>query len=372
MLAIVATSLVIWGIILLLPWQPYRTRERLEATTNATHLSDALTVLIPARNEADCIEQTLVKLTQLAPHAHVVVIDDQSTDNTCQIIENLNFPQVTLVHGQPLEAGWSGKLWALEQGLAHANTEYTLLLDADIEVQPGIIDAILQKMKQDNLQLLSLMARLRMISFWEKTLIPAFIYFFKFLYPFRLINHPKIPVAGAAGGCLCIATQTLKDIGGFKSIKEALIDDCTLAKKVKRQGGRIWLGLTHSVVSTRAYDHLNTIWEMVTRTAFTQLHYSLTLLVFCTLIMLVTYIVPVIAILSGHYALMWIGALSWAMLSLSYVPTIKYYQLHWVWIIFLPFIALTYLMMTWHSAIRYWFGVRSKWKSREYSTSDPT
>ena len=197
---LVLPGLCIWTTILLLPWRPWSTSESLEATSGSTTDLSEITILIPARNEAPYILTTLRSLSAQGPNHKIILIDDGSTDNTATLAGSLQLPNMNIINGKPLASGWSGKLWALEQGRLQADTKYLLLLDADIRLEPGLVPALLNKLKQDELQFISLMAFLRMETMWEKMLMPAFIYFFKLLYPFRLSNSASRLVAAAAGG----------------------------------------------------------------------------------------------------------------------------------------------------------------------------
>jgi hopene-associated glycosyltransferase HpnB len=196
--------------------------------------------------------------------------------------------------------------------------------------------------------------------------MPAFVYFFKILYPFRRVNSPLTNVAAAAGGCILIETPMLDQIGGFASIKSAVIDDCALAKRVKSQGVRIWLGLTHSAKSVRSYQQLREIWDMVARTAFAQLHYSMGLLILCTLVMLLVYQVPVAMIASSNILIRYLALVSLMIMFLTYIPILRFYHRSWAWALGLPLVATLFLAMTWTSAIRYWWGERTRWRGRVY------
>jgi hopene-associated glycosyltransferase HpnB len=354
---------LIWFIVLILPWRPWLHDETLTPNPiSAADLSD-LTVLIPARNEADMIGETLAGLAGL----NVVLVDDNSDDGTADIARQTEGVKLKIVNGKALPHGWSGKLWALEQGLQHINTSWTLLLDADIQLQQGMAAALLYKAYSDNRPFVSIMACLRMESVWEKCLMPAFIYFFKLLYPFRLANSNNRHFAAAAGGCILVKTEVLNSIGGFAVIKGALIDDCTLAKVVKQAGYRIWIGQSHGVISLRPYDGLKPIWEMVARSAFTQLRYSASLLGLCTVLMGVIFIAPLAGILYGGKAQA-AGLAAYVFMVISYWPTLRYYHRASAWALLLPATAVLYLAMTWTSALRYWRGSRSRWKNRVYST----
>ena len=201
------SSLVLWLVILLLPWRPWSVKEILDAepsdfTEKQQGNSNDITVLIPARNESEVIKETLSSLTDQTPDLEIILIDDQSTDNTIELARSLSLQNLQIINGTDLPEGWSGKLWALEQGYREVNTALILLLDADIILKPGTVQALINRLEMDELDLISLMARLRMKNFWEKLLMPAFIYFFKLLYPFRLSNNGHPRIAAAAGGCI--------------------------------------------------------------------------------------------------------------------------------------------------------------------------
>jgi hopene-associated glycosyltransferase HpnB len=366
----VLPALALWAGLLLLPWRPWSTAESLEAADPEAGDPGKVTVLIPARNEAGVIRSTLEGLRHQGPDLKIVLIDDQSDDETVPIARSLGLPNLHVITGQPLPPDWSGKLWALEQGRACVDTALTLLLDADIELAPGLVQTLCGKMENESLDMVSLMAELRMAGFWERLLMPAFIFFFKLLYPFRLSNSPSRRVAAAAGGCLLIRTRLIEAMGGFTAIKGALIDDCALATEVKSRGGKTWTGLTHSARSLRSYTRLATIWDMVARTAFTQLRYSAALLLLCSTLMIIAFFIPLLGLSApSDQAFLWsVSAL--AIMMLSYVPTLRYYGLSSAWSLALPAVGLLYLMMTWTSAVRYMAGERSQWKGRRYR-SDP-
>lgn len=362
---------LIWLTILLLPWRPWRVREVLEATptSSGVELSD-VTVLIPARNEADTIATVLQALNSQGHGLKTVLVDDQSTDATVATARAAATHDLLVITGRALPAGWTGKLWALQQGRAYLERPLTLLLDGDIELAPGMIATLRRKMRQDQLRLVSLMAALRMQSYWEKLLLPAFIFFFRLLYPFRLANDPKQRrVAAAAGGCILLETNLIDEIGGFAALRGALIDDCTLARRVKSLGARTWIGLTHSVRSIRCYDNLYAIWNMVARSAFTQLHYSTAALLACTAVFLVAFWLPIVGLVLGDGSARALAVVGLLAMVMSYVPTLRFYRLSSGWALALPFIGTLYLAMTWSSALRYWRGQRSRWKDRVYGNT---
>jgi hopene-associated glycosyltransferase HpnB len=365
-LSIVAVA--IWLIVLLLPWRPWSVGEALEADSSdyeQTDLSD-ITVVIPARNEEEFIGKTLEALSHQGRGLNVIVVDDESTDGTLAIVRQSNLQALKVVRSDSLPAGWTGKLWAQEQGLKQVGTPYTLLLDADIVLRPGMIKSLKNKQAAENVSFVSLMAVLRFESFWEKLLMPAFVFFFKMIYPFALANRPDSKMATAAGGCIFVETDVLRQIGGMASIKDALIDDCTLARTVKSAGYKIWMGLTHGVLSQRPYRSLRDIWDMVARTAYTQLYYSMTLLLICTLSMLAMYWLPAFGLFYFQGGAVLLSFLAILLMVLIYSPVLRFYAFNPAWGFILPLTASLYLLMTWTSAIRYWKGERSRWKGRVY------
>ena len=360
----------LWLCILVLPWQPWRVRERLEpeaAGDEAEFDLGDVTVLIPARDEAAVIGDTLAALGNQGRGLRVVLVDDRSSDDTAEAARRAAPESLSLdvLAGALLADGWTGKLWALEQGRRRTETPLTLLLDADITLRPGMIQALLSKKEESGAALVSVMAALRMQGGWERLLLPAFIFFFRLLYPFHLANKPSRWVAAAAGGCVLIDTAALAGIGGFGAIRGALIDDCALARAMKDAGFRTWVGVTGGAVSHRAYPTLGVVWRMVARTAYTQLRYSPALLLLCTLLMALAFWAP-IAGLAGPLPAQIAAAVALAAMSACYLPTLRYYRRSPGWALALPLIGTLYLAMTWHSALRDWGGRRSEWKGRVY------
>ena len=298
------------------------------------------------------------------------MIDDQSTDGTLDSLQAHLGPDVRLIQGRATPAGWAGKLWAQSQGLEQIKTRYVLLLDADISLADGLVGALREKAARDDCQLVSCLARLPVESVWERLLVPAYVYFFKLLYPFALVNAKGHRLAGAAGGCILVERQLIERIGGLESIKDALIDDCTLAARIKGAGHRIWLGLSHSVHSSRRYTRLGDFWRMVSRSAYTQLRYSKFRLLACSLMMLLLFLVPVLVLVSAPPLAGGLALLTLAALFGSYLPTLRFYDLSPVWALALPMVACLFLAMTWDSAIRYWRGTRATWKGRSYPVTN--
>jgi hopene-associated glycosyltransferase HpnB len=366
---------LVWASILGAPWRAWSTRESLDAdpALPAADLSD-VTVLIPARNESAVIARTISALAAQGRGLRVVLIDDQSHDGTADIARTAaGALDLRVLRGNPLPAGWAGKLWALEQGRSEVRTALTLLLDADIELLPGTLATLLKFKRERGLQLVSLMAQLSMRNFWERLLMPAFVYFFKLLYPFRLANAaPTGPlsrfIAAAAGGVILVDTAVLTQIGAFASLRNALIDDCTLARRVKQAGHRGWLGLTHSAISLRSGHSFNDLHLMVARSAFTQLNYSTLLLLAITAVFAFAFWLPLAAVCVAPLPVQILAGATLAAMLVSYVPILSYYSIAAAWALAMPLVATLYIGMTWSSAIRYWRGVRSLWKGRIYQT----
>jgi hopene-associated glycosyltransferase HpnB len=368
-----AFALLVWLCVLSAPHQPHRVRERLEADPAASNDLAGVTVLIPARDEAELIGRTIAALGLQGDKLEVVVVDDQSSDDTRGAAALAAAPGLSLrvVEGRALPEGWAGKLWALEQGLAAVERPHVLLLDADIELAPRLVPALLAKLRAEDATLVSLMAELKCETFWERLLSPAFVFFFKLLYPFAWSNDRTKATAAAAGGCMLVRADTLRQIGGFAAIRGALIDDCTLAAALKRHRPPIWLGMSRSVRSLRGYPALEDFWSMVSRSAYTQLRYSTTLLLVATTLMALTLLAPVAGLAAGVAAgeprLALVSAAAWLVLAAAYWPVVSFYRLPVGWAATLPVSAALFLAMTWGSALRYWRGVRANWKAREYS-----
>ncbi|MGH8399058.1 MAG: glycosyltransferase [Gammaproteobacteria bacterium] len=356
-----ASALIWWGI-LLAPWRSWSTRERFEIDSNQ-HDGDTtdITVLIPARDEAGFLPRTLAALNNSSSVLSVIVIDDHSSDETATVARAMG---AEVIIATPLPTDWSGKLWALEQGRLQTASRWLLLLDADIEIVPGTVTALRRMANERNLQLVSLMAWLRMVGFWEQLLMPAFVFFFKLLYPFKLANKPSSRQAAAAGGCILVESRVLAEIGGFGSLRSELIDDCALAHAVKARGHATWIGLTHAATSHRSYDSLASISQMVARSAFTQLRYSMTLLGLCSLLLLLACWIPVVGLFFPIAR--WFALCAWIAMILSYLPTLRFYHRSSWWSLCMPLIGTLYLAMTWYSACRHWSGTGIRWKDRDY------
>jgi hopene-associated glycosyltransferase HpnB len=367
-----ALALAAWLSVFAVPHQPHRVRERLEADPDGWDDLGGVTAIIPARDEAALIGKTLSALGSQGRGLEVVVVDDQSSDDTRGAAARAATPGLALrvIDGRPLPDGWAGKLWALEQGFAAADRPHVLLLDADIELAPRTVPALLKKLRERDATLVSLMAELNSETFWERLLSPAFVFFFKLLYPFARSNDGAKATAAAAGGCMLVRTDALREIGGFAAIRGALIDDCTLAAALKRHRPPIWIGMTHSVRSLRAYATLRDFWSMVARSAFTQLRCSAGWLLIATALMIVTLLMPVAGVVAGAAAadlrLTLTAGAAWLAIAAAYWPVVSFYRLPLIFAATLPLAAALFLAMTWSSAIGYWRGTRARWKARDY------
>ncbi|MFI9787568.1 glycosyltransferase [Kitasatospora sp. NPDC051984] len=333
--------------------------------------------VVPARDEAGVLPLSLPTLLaqQYPGRARVVLVDDHSTDGTAELALALAAagPGLALEVTTPpaLPEGWTGKLWALRHGVGHAgHAEWLLLTDADIAHRPGSLRALVAAGEGHGLDLVSQMARLRVASGWERLIVPAFVYFFAQLYPFRRSNRPASRTAAAAGGCSLVRRRALERAGGVAAIRGAVIDDVSLARAVKRTGGRTWLGLADRVDSVRPYPGLSPLWRMVSRSAYAQLRYSPLLLLGTVLGLTLIYLVPPVAAVTGLLGgFRWTagaGFAGWAVMAGTYAPMLRYYGRPVTEAPLLPFTALLYLLMTVDSAVQHWRGRGAAWKGRTY------
>lgn len=330
----------------------------------------AVVAVVPARNESDCIAASVRSLLRqdYAGPLSIIVVDDDSTDDTADKAASQVTPdrQVAVVRGKAPPQGWTGKLWALRQGIDAAETlrpDYLLLTDADIVHAPDTLAWLVKQSVSGRFVLTSLMAKLRCVSLAERSHVPAFIYFFQMLFPFSWVRRPASRVAAAAGGCMLVRADALASVGGIAGIRNALIDDCSLAEKLKAVGP-IWLGLTDRVRSIRPYDTLTDVKRMISRSAYAQLRYSPVLLAATTLSMTITFIVPPLLAIFATGLPQLLGFLAWFAMALSYIPTLRFYRLSLLWSFALPAIASLYMYYTWDSAYQYLRGRGGQWKGR--------
>ena len=333
----------------------------------------SVAVVIPARNECECIARSVTSLLRqdYGGPLSIVVVDDDSDDGTGAVAKNVaaGDGRLSVIRTTGPSAGWTGKLWAVSQGVAAAESfhpEYLLLTDADIEHAPDTLSWLVAHSANGGFVLTSLMAKLRCVSLAEKTHVPAFIYFFQMLYPFAWVARAGSSTAAAAGGCMLVRTEALARVGGIASIRGALIDDCSLGERLKTVGP-IWLGLTDRAQSIRPYLSFADVARMVSRSAYSQLRYSLLALVGTTLGMAITFVAPPVLALFASGLPRYLGLLAWATMSLSFVPTLRYYRLSPIWSVALPGIALLYMAYTLQSAYQHFRRRGGQWKGRVHA-----
>ena len=370
-----ALSLAIWAYLLFARGGFWRAAERddLSASRKPTDAEPSVTAVIPARDEADVVGRVVSSLLGQRPALDIVLVDDQSSDGTAEAAGRAAAKlgasdRLTILSGRPLQAGWTGKLWALQQGIDHvlsrpAPAEFLLLTDADIAYAPDSLAALVAEAKAEGLVLNSRMAKLCCTNPAERALIPAFIFFFQMLYPFAWVNQPARAIAAAAGGCMLLRREALLAAGGIESIRGELIDDCALARRMKAKGP-IRLMLTERVRSLRPYAGIGEIRRMVARSAYAQLRYSPLLLLGTAAGMALTYLAPPLLGLLGGGAVRLLGLASWAAMALAFQPILRFYRLSPLWGPALPAIATVYLAFTLDSAWQYWHGRGGFWKGR--------
>jgi hopene-associated glycosyltransferase HpnB len=327
-------------------------------------------VVVPARNERELLPRTLpTLLAQDYPgRLRVLLVDDASDDGTGEVAAGLG---AEVVRGGGPPAGWAGKVAAMAAGLAAAGEpELVLFTDADIAHPPGSVRRLVRASHGARLDLVSQMVRLRAHGWWERVVVPAFVYFFAQLYPFPRVNRPAARTAAAAGGCMLVRRAALVEAGGLEPLRDALIDDVALGRLLKHRpgGGRIWLGLSDDIESVRPYPRLADLWQMVSRSAYTQLRYSPLLLLGTVLGLLLVYVVPVVGVVAGALAgdpvLLAVAGAAWLLMSVTYLPMLRLYRLGWWRAPALPLVALLYLAMTVDSAWRHRRGRGGAWKGR--------
>lgn len=367
--------LAAWGALMALRGDFWRADQRLVEGEFQPDRWPTIAVVVPARNEADVIEEALSSITaqDYEGDIRVFLVDDRSDDDTAQLARRIS--GVTVVSGRDAPPGWTGKLWAVSQGLAAAEeagiqAEYVWLTDADIAHHPGELASLVAGAEHAGLDLNSLMVRLRIERMWDVLLIPAFVFFFQKLYPFPWVNDPARKTAAAAGGSMLVRKSALARIGGIEAISSEPIDDCALAQRIKSSGGRIRLALATETRSIRAYGTLGETWRMVARTAFHQLNYSVIALLGTVIGMLFLYLSPPVlvvwALVVGELPAAVAAAAAWFAMGWAYAPTIYRYGLSPWYGLTLPIAGLLYTLMTLDSARRHWQGKGGAWKGRTY------
>lgn len=360
--------LAIWLYLLLARRFFWLLRERDTAPVTEPVRWPAVVAVVPARNEMDVIQHSIASLlAQDYPgDFRVVLVDDQSDDGTGDLARALNHERLTLLPGGARPQGWTGKLWAMRQGVDQASLsapEFLWFTDADIAHTPDNLRHLVARAEEGHKALVSLMARLSCRTAAEHFLIPAFVFFFDMLFPFGAANDPKSKLAAAAGGCMLARRSALEAAGGIDAIRHHIIDDCALARLLKRQGP-IWLGLTNRAVSLRPYQHLADIRKMVARSAYAQLGYSPLMLLGTLVGLFIVYVAPVIGALFAMYYVQLAAYLAWAIMIVMFQPILRFYRLSPLWGIALPVIGAFYAGFTLDSAIQHWLGKGGLWKGR--------
>ncbi|MEV5611237.1 glycosyltransferase [Streptomyces sp. NPDC052225] len=381
---ITAASLAAWLWLLLCQGFFWRTDLRLPPRTDPAVWPDVC-IVVPARDEAAVLPESLPSLLaqEYPGRAEIFLVDDGSSDGTGEVARALaercgGLPLTIDSPGEP-PAGWTGKLWAVRHGIELARArepEFLLLTDADIAHEPDSLRELVASARTGGFDLVSQMARLRVASAWERLVVPAFVYFFAQLYPFRRIAKKNSRTAAAAGGCVLLRAEAARRADVPDAIRQAVIDDVSLARAVKRSGGRIWLGLAEHVDSVRPYPRLADLWRMVSRSAYAQLRHNPLVLLATVLGLSLVYLVPPAALLAGlatdSAPLALLGGSAWAVMAGTYIPMLRYYR-QTLWLApLLPFTAFLYLLMTVDSAVQHYRGRGAAWKGRTYARPDAT
>lgn len=353
--------LAVWLYLLLGRGFFWLARERDDRDAPAPSVWPSVTAVVPARDEADVIQRSVGSLLaqDYQGRFRVILVDDQSSDGTAGLVSGCE-----VIQGTPRPPGWTGKLWALHQGIAAAGAcDYLWLTDADIAHAPDNLAKLVARAESGRLVLTSLMAKLHCASFAEKLLIPAFVFFFDMLFPFGWVNDPRAKTAAAAGGCMLVKRAALERAGGIDAIRSEIIDDCALGRAMKAQGP-IWLGLTGRSVSLRPYAGMNEIARMIARSAYAQLSYSPLQLAGTVIGMALVYaLAPLLAVFArGPVQLAGIAA--WALMGIAFAPMARFYRLSPLWGLALPLIGALYGAFTLASAIQHWRGRGGMWKGR--------
>jgi hopene-associated glycosyltransferase HpnB len=375
--AVTLLSLAGWVYLLCGRGSFWRANQRLPPHPEAPRNWPKVAAVIPARNEADCVGLAVRSLLgqDYDGDLRIIVVDDNSSDGTAAAAQHAaaGDPRLTVLSGAPLARRWTGKLWAVHQGIesvlsASPDTEFLLLTDADIEHDPGNLARLVAWAQATRSDLVSLMVRLRCKTFWESLLVPPFVFFFQKLYPFSWVNDRGRRTAAAAGGCMLVCCGSLQSAGGIPEVRGELIDDCALAVRIKQHGGAIWLGLSEETRSLRRYRQLRNIWSMVARTAFTHLNHSVARLASTVAGMLLLYLTPPLAVLhwlvGGSLDVAALGAVSWILMAVSFLPTLALYRHSPAWALLLPIAGCLYVLMTVDSARLSWQGRGGLWKGR--------
>ena len=376
-MSVLATSVasltaVTWSYLVLARGAFWRIKNAKPDASDRAEFSGVVVAVVPARNEAELIGPVVTSLLNQSVAMPVILVDDESTDGTADVARRASkkagkAEALIVIQSKPLPAGWTGKLWAMHQGVERARTlnpTWLMLADADVLHDAETVASLGLIASHGHYDLVSFMVKLHCKSLPEKLLIPAFVYFFFMLYPPAWIRAIRRSTAGAAGGCMLVKAETLERAGGLAATRGALIDDCSLARILKQHGGRLWIGLTDQSQSLRRYETFSDVEHMVSRTAFNQLKHSL-LLLLCTIAgMMITYLAPPLLLLTRSPLAIIMGAAAWEAMTMTYSNMVRYYRLNPAWVLTLPLAALFYLGATLHSAAKYWNGSGGDWKGR--------
>jgi hopene-associated glycosyltransferase HpnB len=378
--SVATLTAVTWSYLALARGSFWRIKSAKPDASNKAGFSGGVVAVVPARNEAELIGPVVTSLLNQCVAIPVILVDDESTDGTADVARHAaekagKADALLVIRSKPLPPGWTGKLWAMHQGIEYAraralNPAWLLLADADVLHGAETVANLGLIASRGHYDLVSFMVKLHCESLAEKLLIPAFVYFFFMLYPPAWIRDTRRSTAGAAGGCMLVRAETLERAGGLEAIRGAVIDDCSLARLLKQHGGRLWIGLTDQSQSLRRYDTFSDVEHMVSRTAFYQLKHSSLLLLGTIAGMVITYLVPPLLLLSGGRVAIFMGAAAWAVMTMTYSTMVRYYRLNPAWALTLPLAALFYLGATMHSAVKYWSGSGGDWKGRVQDAPD--
>ena len=376
--SVAVLTVVTWSYLALARGSFWRVKSAKPAGSDKAGLPGGVVAVVPARDEAELIGPVVTSLLSQSVAMPIFLVDDESTDGTADVARHAaekagKVNSLIVIQSEPLPAGWTGKLWSMQQGIARAralNPALLLLADADVLHGPETVANLGLIASQGPYDLVSFMVKLHCESLPEKLLIPAFVYFFFMLYPPTWIRDSRRSTAGAAGGCMLVKAETLERAGGLESIRTALIDDCSLAQLLKQHGGRLWIGLTDESQSLRRYETFSDVEHMVSRTAFNQLKHS-SLLLLCTIAgMVIAYLAPPLLFLTRSSLTILMGTAAWAAMTITYSTMVRYYRLNPAWALTLPLAALFYLGATIHSAVNYWNGSGGEWKGRVQDVQD--
>lgn len=375
-LVIAAVALAIWVYLIAGRGEFWRTPKFDDLAPAPGFMSwPSIAVVVPARDEAAGVGGCVTSiLSQPYPgELSLVLVDDQSQDGTAEIATRAAAAigasdRLTVLSGRPLPSGWTGKLWAVKQGLTLVESrpktpDYVLLTDADIVYSGDVLMRLVARAQNEQLAMTSIMAKLHCESFAEKYLIPAFIFFFEMLYPFAWVRSRRRATGAAAGGCILVRSDALKNAGGIDAIRGSLIDDCALGARLKTQGP-VWLGVSQNVVSVRASDTISDVGRMISRSAYAQLRYSPMVLTGTIVGMIVVYLIPIAIALFGHGLAQMLAVAAWLLMALAFQPTLRYYGQSALWGPALPAIALAYMVFTVNSALQHFQGRGGMWKGR--------